>query len=333
MNHVLQLLLLLAFIVIAAKLAGAAANRIGQPAVFGEILVGLILGPTVLNVLDWSVFQPGALPDHGVAPPRLYGVIHDLAELGVVLLMFIAGMETNLAEMRRVGTVALWAATGGVLVPLAGGIGVSWIFGLPLVWEGIFIGTILTATSVSISAQTLIELGQLRSKEGSTILGAAVIDDVQGIILLSLVVAFASTGGEAHVGDLGLVVVRMVAFFAAGIFLGRYFEGVATWAGRLGVSVQDLTPELAAHFGAKQGVLVSAVRDDSPASRAGIRVGDVITMAAGEPIESASDLRATLWRDPEATEVVVGLVRDKVTQSVTVTFEAAPVRQASPQCE
>ncbi len=236
MNHVLQLLLLLAFIVIAAKLAGAAANRIGQPAVFGEILVGLILGPTVLNVLDWSVFQPGALPDHGVAPPRLYGVIHDLAELGVVLLMFIAGMETNLAEMRRVGTVALWAATGGVLVPLAGGIGVSWIFGLPLVWEGIFIGTILTATSVSISAQTLIELGQLRSKEGSTILGAAVIDDVQGIILLSLVVAFASTGGEAHVGDLGLVVVRMVAFFAAGIFLGRYFEGVATWAGRLGVS-------------------------------------------------------------------------------------------------
>lgn len=112
--------------------------------------------------------------------------------------------------------------------------------------------------------------------------------------------------------------------------LRQQFGGLGR-SGRLGVSVQDLTPELAAHFGAKQGVLVSAVRDDSPASRAGIRVGDVITMAAGEPVDSASDLRATLWRDPEATEVVVGLVRDKVTQSVTVTFDAPPVRQTSPR--
>lgn len=248
MNHILQLLLLLALIVIAAKLAGAAANRIGQPAVFGEILVGLILGPTVLNVLDWSMFLPGTAPSHGEAPPSLYGVVHDFAEVGVVLLMFIAGMETNLAEMRRVGKVALWAATGGVVLPLAGGIGVSWAFGLPTFWEGIFIGTILTATSVSISAQTLIELGQLRSREGSTILGAAVIDDVQGIILLSLVVAFAATGGQVQAGEMALVVGRMVAFFAAGIFLGRHFGALASWADRLGVSQGLLAVVLATAF-------------------------------------------------------------------------------------
>lgn len=248
MNHILQLLLLLALIVIAAKLAGAAANRIGQPAVFGEILVGLILGPTVLNVLDWSMFLPGATVEYGEAPPSLHGVIHDLAEVGVVLLMFIAGMETNLAEMKRVGRVALWAATGGVLLPLAGGIAVSWAFGLPTFWEGIFIGTILTATSVSISAQTLLELGQLRSREGSTILGAAVIDDVQGIVLLSLVVAFAGASGEVHASDMLLVVVRMVAFFAVGIFAGRYFSHLARWADHLGVSQGLLAVVLAVAF-------------------------------------------------------------------------------------
>ncbi len=248
MNHLLQLLLLLALIVIAAKLAGAAANRIGQPAVFGEILIGLILGPTVLNVLDWTMFLPGAPVGHGEAPPSLYGVVHDFAEVGVVLLMFIAGMETNLAEMRRVGKVALWSATGGVVLPLAGGIAVSWAFGLPVFWEGLFIGTILTATSVSISAQTLIELGQLRSKEGSTILGAAVIDDVQGIILLSLVVALSSTGGHVQPGELALVLARMVAFFAVGIFLGRYFGRIADWADHLGVSQGLLAIVLAVAF-------------------------------------------------------------------------------------
>ena len=105
--------------------------------------------------------------------------------------MFVAGLETDLDEMRRVGTVAFWAAFGGVVLPFFGGIATAAAFGLPVFWEGVFIGTILTATSVSISAQTLIELGALRTREGSTILGAAVIDDVMGIIVLSVVVAAA----------------------------------------------------------------------------------------------------------------------------------------------
>lgn len=247
MPHNLQLLLLLAIIVAAAKLAGALANRIGQPSVFGEILVGLILGPTVLNVLGLPLFQPHEVAGHAAGPTML-GLVKALAEVGVVLLMFIAGMETNLDEMRRVGKVAFWSATGGVVFPLIGGALVSQAFGLPLFWEGIFIGTILTATSVSISAQTLIELNALRSKEGSTILGAAVIDDVQGIILLSIVVAFARATGDVQFTDVALVVVKMLVYFGAAIFLGRYFTAIARWADGLGVSQGLLAVVLAVAF-------------------------------------------------------------------------------------
>lgn len=101
--------------------------------------------------------------------------------------------------------------------------------------------------------------------------------------------------------------------------------------GRLGVSVQDLTPELAAHFGATGGVIVSAVGDDSPASRAGIRVGDVITTVDGEAIDTVATLRARLWHDPQATEIVVGLVRAKQAQTVTVSLEPPPAREAPPR--
>ena len=169
MTHALQVLLLLALVIAAAKAAGAAANRIGQPAVFGEILIGLVLGPTLLDVLGWPLFAGNA--------EELGALIGDLAEIGVLLLIFVAGLETDLEEMRRVGTVAFWTAFGGVVLPFFGGIATAAVFGLPVFWEGVFIGTILTATSVSISAQTLIELGALRTREGSTILAAAVIDD------------------------------------------------------------------------------------------------------------------------------------------------------------
>src|SRR5258705_9510368 len=109
--------------------------------------------------------------------------------------MFVAGLETDLVMMRHVGKVAFWSAFGGVVLPMVFGAMTAVAFGLPLYWEGIFIGAILTATSVSISAQTLLEIGALRTREGSTILRAAVIDDVMGIIVLSLVVALAKTSG------------------------------------------------------------------------------------------------------------------------------------------
>lgn len=239
MSHLLQLCLLLALIVSAAKLAAAAASRVGQPAVFGEILAGLVLGPTVLNVLGWPIFAQAVPALHGPQAPPLLGSVRDLAELGVILLMFIAGLETDLVEMRRVGKVAFWAALGGVVLPLAAGAATAVFFGQPLVWTGIFIGTILTATSVSISAQTLMELNALRSREGTTILGAAVIDDVMGIVLLSVVVALARTTGGVqgfHGGEVAWIGLRMLLFFGGALAAGRLFNRVGAWAEGLGVS-------------------------------------------------------------------------------------------------
>ena len=236
MSHLLQILLLLALVVAAAKLAGAAAARIGQPAVFGELLAGLLLGPTLLNVLSWPLFA-GASPDAAAAPPvPLLGLLNDLADVGVILLMLVAGLETDLDQMRKVGTAAFWAATGGVVLPMLGGIAVAAAFGMPVFWTGIFVGTILTATSVSISAQVLMELGVLRSREGSTILGAAVIDDVMGIVVLSVVVAFAQASGGVSPLQILLIVGRMVLFFAAAIFAGRFFDRMLAWGDRLDVS-------------------------------------------------------------------------------------------------
>jgi Kef-type K+ transport system membrane component KefB len=241
MTHFLQLLLLLALAIATAKLAGSFASRIGQPSVFGEILVGLILGPTVLNVLGWPVFA-AVESSAGHTAAGLDAVIRDLSEIGVLLLMFVAGLETDLHEMRRVGKVAFWAAFGGVVLPLIGGALTASAFGVPLYWDGIFIGTILTATSVSISAQTLMEIGALRTREGATILGAAVIDDVMGIVLLSLVVAFAkaTASGVDFVAVAG-VGLRIVAFFVLAIVAGRGLPWLLAWASRLPVSQAPLS--------------------------------------------------------------------------------------------
>jgi Kef-type K+ transport system membrane component KefB len=184
------------------------------------------------------MFAHVVTPAHGAEAVTLLGAIRDFAEIGVILLMFIAGLETDLAEMRRVGTVAFWAAFGGVVLPLGAGAAVAAWFGQPLLWTGLFIGTILTATSVSISAQTLMELNALRSREGTTILGAAVIDDVMGIVLLSIVVALArsSSVGGVDAGALGWLAVRMIGYFAVALAAGRFFPAVCAWAERLAVS-------------------------------------------------------------------------------------------------
>jgi Kef-type K+ transport system membrane component KefB len=250
MAHSLQVLLLLTIIVASAKLAGAAANRVRQPAVFGEILVGLLLGPTLFNVLGWPLF--GAPPVvHGGAGAEtvpLLGLVHDLAEIGVILLMFVAGLETDIDEMRRVGHVAFWSAAGGVVLPMLGGAMAARAFGLPLLWEGVFIGAILTATSVSISAQTLMELGALRSREGTTILGAAVIDDVMGILVLSVVAALARAGGDAGASHILVTFIRLVAYFVLAWVGGRLFPAILRAALALRVSQAILAAVLVVTF-------------------------------------------------------------------------------------
>src|SRR3989442_494741 len=152
MSYVLQVLLLLSLITMVSKGAGTLSARLGQTAVFGEILAGLLLGPSLLNILGWKVFAPNAGGD--VPHADLAAVVQVMAEIGVVLLMFVAGLETDLQEMRRVGKVAFWAAFGGGVLPLVGGAGAARLFGSG--WgAGPFMGGRLTATRASLTARTL----------------------------------------------------------------------------------------------------------------------------------------------------------------------------------
>lgn len=222
MNISLQVLFFLAVLILLAKAAGGLAARVGLPAVLGELLAGVILGPTFINVWKFSWFAVSApVGDH--ATVSLAAFVRVLAELGVVVLMFLAGLETDISAMKKAFGPAFWAATAGVVLPFVGSALVSRELGFA--WrEAIFIGTILTATSVSITAQTLMNLGQLRSKAGSTILAAAVIDDVLGLLVLSMVIAAESHFAHAHAGggllSFGGTVLRMVVFFIVAFLLG-----------------------------------------------------------------------------------------------------------------
>jgi Kef-type K+ transport system membrane component KefB len=192
MDISLQILLTVAVLILAAKLLGALAGRVGLPVVLGELLAGVLLGPTVLNIWGLSWFAPKP----GLGFIGVEAVFKVLAQLGVVLLMFVAGLETNTQMLRQEVAPAFWAAFGGVVFPLVGGSLVSHAAGLG--WpQAIFLGTVLTATSVTITAQSLMNLQQVRSKPGSILLGAAVIDDVLGLVVLSLVIAMAPQFGQA----------------------------------------------------------------------------------------------------------------------------------------
>ncbi len=176
----MSLLLELAIVLAVAKLAADLALRAGQPAVLGQLVAGLALG------VVYAVALPGlALP---------YGdELHAFADIGLVLIMFLAGLETDWPQLRAAGRASFLAASAGVAVPLVAGWATARAFGMSDV-EAVFVGVILTATSVSITAQTLVELGSIGTLEGVTILGAAVIDDVIGIIVFSI--AIAMSGGK-----------------------------------------------------------------------------------------------------------------------------------------
>ncbi len=193
-----NLLLPLAGILILAKLVALLSKQVGLPAVFGELMVGILVGPAVLGFLHETDF------------------LKIVAQLGVIMLMFIAGLETDLVLMRKVGKAAFLTASAGVIAPLALGTLAGLAFGLPL-FVSLFLGTALTATSVSISAETLQELGKLRTRAGTTILGAAVIDDVMGVIILALVL------GETSGSNIVFPLVKMVIFFGVAIIVGIKF--------------------------------------------------------------------------------------------------------------
>ncbi len=202
----------LAIIIVFAKLFGVLARKCKAPQVVGEIIAGLLIGPSVLGLVQQTDFLTG------------------LAEVGVVLLMFSAGLETNLKELMRTGPVAFLIACLGVFVPLVGGTllymgfyGAA-PFGSEKFYTALFIGVIMTATSVSITVQSLREMGKLKGKVGTTILSAAIIDDVIGIIVLTFVVGFKNPESNP-----GKVVINTVLFFVmaivVGIILYKVFKG------------------------------------------------------------------------------------------------------------
>src|SRR5687767_7187183 len=190
-----SLFLLLAVMLIAAKLLGELAERFGQPAVLGELIAGVLLGGSVFAII----------PVEGTGAE----IIHVLAELGVVLLLFEIGLETDLKEMFRVGTASLSVAAVGVVLPFALGFA-YWAY-LPhaagagaadLTVAAIFVGATLTATSVGITARVLSDLGQMRSDEAKIIIGAAIIDDVLGLVILTVVSGLAAGAAVEPLGIL-----------------------------------------------------------------------------------------------------------------------------------
>jgi Kef-type K+ transport system membrane component KefB len=210
-SELLNFLAAAVIVLVAAKAAGYLSVRLGQPSVLGELLVGLLLGPTVLNL--FHAVPPFAGDDHLAESLTLF------AEIGVILLMFLAGLELDLRDLLKSGRVAGLAGTLGVIVPLAGGFVTARLFGIDST-QAIFIGLALSATSVSISAQTLMELGVLRSKVGLGLLGAAVFDDILVVLLLSgASVVFGAAGEQTSVA---MVLVRMVLFLAGASVVGLF---------------------------------------------------------------------------------------------------------------
>lgn len=172
-----EFLLVIAIILLSTKLFGLLSERVHMPQVVGALLAGILLGPSVLGLVSETDF------------------LMKSAEIGVVLLMFSAGLETDLDELKKTGAASLVIALIGVLVPLAGGAAVYTLFFRDMAdpnsfLKAIFIGVVLTATSVSITVETLRELGRLKGKVGTAILGAAVIDDVLGIVVLTVCTGF-----------------------------------------------------------------------------------------------------------------------------------------------
>ena len=202
----------LAIIVIAAKFMGILARKLKAPQVVGEIIAGLLIGPCVLGIVQQSDF------------------LVQMAEIGVILLMFSAGLETNLKDLLKTGPIAFLIACAGVFVPLVGGTLLYMGFygtapwGSEKFYTAVFIGVIMTATSVSITVQSLKELGKLKGKVGTTILSAAIIDDVIGIIVLTFVIAFKNPETKPST-----VVINTVLFFIFAIIVGFISYKIFKW--------------------------------------------------------------------------------------------------------
>jgi Na+:H+ antiporter len=209
-----DLLLTLVLVWLAAKVLGEGMERIGQTAVLGELLAGVLIGPSVLGLVHES-------------PP-----LHALAELGVLLLLFEVGLESDLDELLEAGIQATVVAVVGVVVPFAVGFALMHWLGYPVL-VSVFVGATLTATSVGITARVLADLGRLQDAAAKVVLGAAVVDDILGLIILAVVTGIAQTGSVSVI-SVGLLSAKAVVFLVIAILVGvRLAPLLMRWISRM----------------------------------------------------------------------------------------------------
>lgn len=207
-------LMSIALILLSTKLLGLFSKKIRLPQVVGALLAGVILGPACLGIVQSTE------------------MLANLSEIGVIVLMFAAGLETDIDELRKSGLSSFVIALCGVLVPLAGGTIAAYFFNDKsldnFMLQNVFIGIILTATSVSITVETLKEMGKLSTRAGNAILGAAIIDDILGIIALTMIISMADTSGSG--ASVGIVLLKILGFFVfTAIAAVAYHYGFKKW--------------------------------------------------------------------------------------------------------
>ena len=244
-----SMLVYLAVFLIAAKIGGLLAAKLRQPPVFGELLIGILIGPSVAGWISQQLGFPPLIDPASAAGD----FISMLADLGIILLLFLAGLSIDVGELKAAGKPSLIVATTGVLAAFTLGFGVAYLLG----WSSLqaaFMGAVLAATSVGITVRTLMNINRLHTRVGMTILGAAVIDDVMGIVILSILAGLAY-GGVSFLGlaeNLGLIAV----FFLVVIYIGfKLVPRMMTYVDKLPVEEIALSTALAVAF------LVSALAD------------------------------------------------------------------------
>ncbi len=210
--------LVLIAILVAGKVGGELAERLGQPAVLGELVAGVIVGGSVLGIVPTE------------AGDSMAEIVHLLAEVGVVILLFEVGLETDLREMFRVGPAAGVVAAVGVTVPFLAGAGYWFLAdpalgamppGVSLAKVAVFVGATLTATSVGITARVLSDLDRLHTREARTIIGAAVIDDILGLVMLALVVGLVA-GADVTAGSVAWTLTKAIGFLVLAVIIGNF---------------------------------------------------------------------------------------------------------------
>jgi Kef-type K+ transport system membrane component KefB len=276
MPHVLQLALLIAILLPACKIVASLCTRFGIPAILGELLVGVVAGPGAFNLFHLNIFRGGQATDAFML----------LAQMGGLVLMFIAGLETDIDRMREAGVTAFLVALSGVIWPFFLGAGAGHMLGLP--WNtALFLGGALTATSVSISARTLMDAGKMSSPEASVILGAAVIDDVMGLFVLAFLAASSTTSSvesfgvasatsfwlQQHIpwaGAHALLIQMLLISLCVALFFFSAYGAAKRWLDPLLLQLRKLTANEAASSCVLALVLLYAVLAEWLGSVAGI---------------------------------------------------------------